>query len=283
MDAVSSRIRSNGGMDLGPLPLAAWIEGERPLCSLWGAQLASAIWLVDKVASVGLCGRACAHMPEALASIPSTWKNKQTNNPLGSTYSHAPGRAMPFLRKWRYEFSHSLTPVKLKMGLLTLFLDFMDDIMVRDFNPHTWGQRQKDHEFKAIFSYIGGESGEQQLCADFPELDLSQLDTSDFDSAACFGELQWCPETSETEPSQYSPDDAELFQIDSENEALLAALTKTLDDIPEDDVGLAAFPGLDEGDTPSCVPASPDPLSAPPSPALERLLSPVSEVDELSL
>lgn len=73
------------------------------------------------------------------------------------------------------------------------------------------------------------------------------------------------------------------IQIDSENEALLAALTKTLDDIPEDDVGLAAFPGLDEGDTSSCTPASPAPLSAPPSPALERLLSPVSEVDELSL
>lgn len=73
------------------------------------------------------------------------------------------------------------------------------------------------------------------------------------------------------------------IQIDSENEALLAALTKTLDDIPEDDVGLAAFPGLDEGDTPSCDPASPAPLSAPPSPALERLLSPVSEVDELSM
>lgn len=64
----------------------------------------------------------------------------------------------------------------------------------------------------------------------------------------------------------------------------MAALTKTLDDIPEDDVGLAAFPGLDEGDTPSCVSASPAPLSEPPSPALERLLSPVSEVDdELSL
>lgn len=56
-------------------------------------------------------------------------------------------------------------------------------------------------------------SGEEQLCADFPELDLSQLDTSDFDSAACFGELQWCPESSETEPSQYSPEDSELLQV----------------------------------------------------------------------
>lgn len=59
----------------------------------------------------------------------------------------------------------------------------------------------------------GGESGEEQLCADLPELDLSQLDTGDFDSATCFGELQWCPETSETEPIQYSPDDSELFQV----------------------------------------------------------------------
>lgn len=56
-------------------------------------------------------------------------------------------------------------------------------------------------------------SEEEQLCADFPELDLSQLDVSDFDSAACFGELQWCPESSDTEPSQYSPDDQELFQV----------------------------------------------------------------------
>ncbi|ELW64318.1 Peroxisome proliferator-activated receptor gamma coactivator 1-beta [Tupaia chinensis] len=126
-------------------------------------------------------------------------------------------------------------------------------------------------------------SGEEQLCADFPELDLSQLDASDFDSATCFGELQWCPENSETEPSQYSPDDSEFFQIDSENEALLAALTKTLDDIPEDDVGLAVFPALDGGDTPSCASASPAPLSAPPSPAPERPPASSPEVDELSL
>uniref|UniRef100_F7E225 PPARG coactivator 1 beta n=1 Tax=Equus caballus TaxID=9796 RepID=F7E225_HORSE len=130
--------------------------------------------------------------------------------------------------------------------------------------------------------YLGGASGEEQLCADFPELDLSQLDASDFDSATCFEELQWCPENPETEPIQYSPEDSELFQIiDSENEALLAALTKTLDDIPEDDVGLAAFPALDGGDAPSC--ASPAPLSAPPSPSLEKPPAPAPEVDELSL
>ncbi|XP_066200180.1 peroxisome proliferator-activated receptor gamma coactivator 1-beta isoform X1 [Saccopteryx leptura] len=148
-----------------------------------------------------------------------------------------------------------------------------------------------DEELSSFFlNYLadtqGGGSGEEQLCADFPELDLSQLDASDFDSSTCFGELQWCPESSDTEPSQYSPDDSELFQIiDSENEALLAALTKTLDDIPEDDMGLAAFPALDGGDVPSCTSVSPAPSSAPPSPSLESPLTPVPapEVDELSL
>ncbi|XP_063499279.1 peroxisome proliferator-activated receptor gamma coactivator 1-beta isoform X8 [Symphalangus syndactylus] len=145
-----------------------------------------------------------------------------------------------------------------------------------------------DEELSSFFlNYLadtqGGGSGEEQLYADFPELDLSQLDASDFDSATCFGELQWCPENSETEPNQYSPDDSELFQIDSENEALLAELTKTLDDIPEDDVGLAAFPALDGGDALSCTSASPAPSSAPPSPAPEKPSAPAPEVDELSL
>uniref|UniRef100_A0A2K6P1I2 Peroxisome proliferator-activated receptor gamma coactivator 1-beta n=1 Tax=Rhinopithecus roxellana TaxID=61622 RepID=A0A2K6P1I2_RHIRO len=135
----------------------------------------------------------------------------------------------------------------------------------------------------SFLSPQGGGSGEEQLYADFPELDLSQLDASDFDSATCFGELQWCPENSETEPNQYSPDDSELFQIDSENEALLAELTKTLDDIPEDDVGLAAFPALDGGDALSCTSASPTPSSAPPSPVPEKPSAPAPEVDELSL
>ena len=69
-----------------------------------------------------------------------------------------------------------------------------------------------DHLFPFL-SPQGGDSGEEQLCADLPELDLSQLDASDFDTATCFGELQWCPENSETEPTQYSPDDSELFQV----------------------------------------------------------------------
>ncbi|XP_002744407.1 peroxisome proliferator-activated receptor gamma coactivator 1-beta isoform X2 [Callithrix jacchus] len=145
-----------------------------------------------------------------------------------------------------------------------------------------------DEELSSFFlNYLadtqGGGSGEEQLYADFPELDLSQLDASDFDSATCFGELQWCPENSETEPNQYSPDDSELFQIDSENEALLAELTKTLDDIPEDDVGLAAFSALDGGDALSCTSVSPAPSSVPPSPAPEKPMAPAPEVDELSL
>ncbi|XP_055000037.1 peroxisome proliferator-activated receptor gamma coactivator 1-beta isoform X2 [Sorex araneus] len=127
-------------------------------------------------------------------------------------------------------------------------------------------------------------SGEEQLYADFPELDLSQLDASDLDSAPGFGESQWCPENPETEPSPYSPDDLELFQIiGSENEALLAAFTKTLDDIPEDDVGLAAFPALDGGDVLSCTSSSPAPSSAPPSPSPEGPPAPGPDVDELSL
>lgn len=71
--------------------------------------------------------------------------------------------------------------------------------------------------------------------------------------------------------------------IDNENEALLAALTKTLDDMPEDVVSLAALPALDDGDTPSCASASPVPSSAPPSPSLEGPPASAPEVDELSL
>lgn len=56
-------------------------------------------------------------------------------------------------------------------------------------------------------------SGEEHLYSDFPEIDLSPLDASDFDSASCFSELQWCAEHSETESSQYSTDDSELLQV----------------------------------------------------------------------
>lgn len=56
-------------------------------------------------------------------------------------------------------------------------------------------------------------SGEEHLYSDFPEIDLSQLDANDFDSAGCFSELQWCGEHSETDSSQYSTDDSELLQV----------------------------------------------------------------------
>ena len=56
-------------------------------------------------------------------------------------------------------------------------------------------------------------SGEEHLYSSFPEIDLSQLDASDFDSAGCLSELQWCREHSETDSSQYSTDDSELFQV----------------------------------------------------------------------
>lgn len=64
-----------------------------------------------------------------------------------------------------------------------------------------------------LFSPQYEVSGEEHLYSDFPEIDLSQLDASDFDSAGCFSELQWCGEHSETDSSQYSTDDSELFQV----------------------------------------------------------------------
>ncbi|XP_068554750.1 peroxisome proliferator-activated receptor gamma coactivator 1-beta isoform X1 [Anas acuta] len=138
-----------------------------------------------------------------------------------------------------------------------------------------------------VFNYLADSqyevSGEEHLYSDFPEIDLSQLDASDLDSASCFSELQWCAEHSETESSQYSTDDSELFQIiDSENEALLAALTETLDDIQGADVGLAAFRALEEGDMLNHAYTSPAPSPKPAAPVLGGPpLAP--EVDELSL
>ncbi|XP_054834795.1 peroxisome proliferator-activated receptor gamma coactivator 1-beta [Eublepharis macularius] len=138
-----------------------------------------------------------------------------------------------------------------------------------------------------VFNYLADSqyevSGEEHLYSDFPEIDLSQLDASDFDSASCFSELQWCCERSETESSQYSTDDSELFQIiDSENEALLAALTETLDDIQGDDMGLAAFRNMDEGDMPNSGCTSPTPSPKPAAP-VSRGPPLAPEVDELSL
>uniref|UniRef100_A0A670XLW7 PPARG coactivator 1 beta n=1 Tax=Pseudonaja textilis TaxID=8673 RepID=A0A670XLW7_PSETE len=138
-----------------------------------------------------------------------------------------------------------------------------------------------------VFNYLSDSqyevSGEEHLYSDFPEIDLSPLDTNDFDSANCFSEFQWWCEHSETESSQYSTDDSELFQIiDSENEALLAALTETLDDIQEEDMGLAAFKNMDEGDMPNSGFTSPIPSPNPAAPVTRG--PPVAqEVDELSL
>ncbi|XP_067422569.1 peroxisome proliferator-activated receptor gamma coactivator 1-beta [Emydura macquarii macquarii] len=138
-----------------------------------------------------------------------------------------------------------------------------------------------------VFSYLTDSqyevSGEEHLYSDFPEIDLSPLDASDFDSASCFSELQWCAEHSETESSQYSTDDSELLQIiDSENEALLAALTETLDEIQEDDMGLAAFRTMEERDVPNhtCASPAPSPKPVAPIPGGPPL---APEVDELSL
>ncbi|NXW94061.1 PRGC2 protein, partial [Alopecoenas beccarii] len=126
-------------------------------------------------------------------------------------------------------------------------------------------------------------SGEEHLYSDFPEIDLSQLDASDLDSAGYFSELQWCGEHSETDSSQYSTDDSELFQIiDSENEALLAALTETLDDIQGDDTGLAAFRTMEEGDTLNHAYTSPAPSPKPTAPVTGGP-PPAPEFDELSL
>ncbi|XP_015275336.1 PREDICTED: peroxisome proliferator-activated receptor gamma coactivator 1-beta [Gekko japonicus] len=70
--------------------------------------------------------------------------------------------------------------------------------------------------------------------------------------------------------------------IDSENEALLAALTETLDDIQGDDMGLAAFRNMDEGDMPNSGCTSPTPSPKPAAP-VSRGPPLAPEVDELSL
>ncbi|KAK1904920.1 Peroxisome proliferator-activated receptor gamma coactivator 1-beta, partial [Dissostichus eleginoides] len=94
--------------------------------------------------------------------------------------------------------------------------------------------------------------GEEEVCSDrldndFPDIDLSQLDTSDFDSVNCLSELQWCnDQPSDRSPASinYSTTD-ELFE--QENAALLAALTDSLDGMVDAEVGgLSVFPVLGE-------------------------------------
>lgn len=62
--------------------------------------------------------------------------------------------------------------------------------------------------------------GEEEVCSDrldsdFPDIDLSQLDTSDFDSVNCLSELQWCnDQQADASPASihYSTTD-ELFEV----------------------------------------------------------------------
>ncbi|XP_078087218.1 peroxisome proliferator-activated receptor gamma coactivator 1-alpha isoform X3 [Mustelus asterias] len=97
-------------------------------------------------------------------------------------------------------------------------------------------------------SQFGSVAGEDRLYSDFPEIDLSQLDVNDLDSVSCLSELRWDNDQTEISSSQYSTDDSELFEIiEEENEALLAALTETLDDIQVDDVSLSTFKELADG------------------------------------
>nr|XP_046261287.1 peroxisome proliferator-activated receptor gamma coactivator 1-beta isoform X2 [Scatophagus argus] len=109
-----------------------------------------------------------------------------------------------------------------------------------------------------VFSYLtensGSQYGEEEVCSDrldtdFPDIDLSQLDASDFDSVNCLSELQWCsdqPADASPASIHYSTAD-ELFEIEEENAALLAALTDSLDGIVDAEVGgLSVFPVLGE-------------------------------------
>nr|XP_020449671.1 peroxisome proliferator-activated receptor gamma coactivator 1-beta [Monopterus albus] len=109
-----------------------------------------------------------------------------------------------------------------------------------------------------VFSYLTENScsqyGEEEVSSDrldtdFADIDLSQLDTSDFDSVSCLSELQWCND----HPADGSPASIrcstadELFEIEEENAALLAALTDSLDGMVDAEVGgLSVFPTLGE-------------------------------------
>ncbi|XP_075904124.1 peroxisome proliferator-activated receptor gamma coactivator 1-beta [Nelusetta ayraudi] len=109
-----------------------------------------------------------------------------------------------------------------------------------------------------VFNYLtensGSQYGEEEVCSDrldtdFSDIDLSQLDTSDFDSVNCLSELQWCndqPVDASPASIHYSTAD-ELFEIEEENAALLAALTDSLDGMVDAEVGgLSVFPTLGE-------------------------------------
>ncbi|KAG7272908.1 hypothetical protein CRUP_002360, partial [Coryphaenoides rupestris] len=112
-----------------------------------------------------------------------------------------------------------------------------------------------------VFNYLtensDGQYGEEEVCSDrldsdFPDIDLSQLDASDFDSVNCLSELHWCnDQAAGASPNsvRYSTAD-ELFKIEEENAALLAALTDSLDVMVDAEVGrLSVFPALGDGPT----------------------------------
>ncbi|KAG5852265.1 hypothetical protein ANANG_G00060570 [Anguilla anguilla] len=82
------------------------------------------------------------------------------------------------------------------------------------------------------------EVSSDHLDTDFPDIDLSQLYASDFDSVNCLSELPWCNDQSDASPAsiQYSTGDPEFLEIEEEeNAALLAALTDSLDEMVEDE------------------------------------------------
>ncbi|XP_029113022.1 peroxisome proliferator-activated receptor gamma coactivator 1-beta isoform X2 [Scleropages formosus] len=118
--------------------------------------------------------------------------------------------------------------------------------------------QESSHDFLTTDMLIPAEWYEEEeevssdrLDVDFPDIDLSQLDASDFDSVNCLSELHWCNDQSDSSPAsiQYSTGDPELFEIEEENAALLAALTDSLDEMVEDEVGggLCGFPSLGGG------------------------------------
>ncbi|KAF3838889.1 hypothetical protein F7725_010657 [Dissostichus mawsoni] len=92
-----------------------------------------------------------------------------------------------------------------------------------------------------VFSYLtetsGSQYGEEEVCSDrldndFPDIDLSQLDTSDFDSVNCLSELQWCND----QPSDRSPASINYSTTD-----------ELLDGMVDAEVGgLSVFPVLGE-------------------------------------
>ncbi|XP_029695817.1 peroxisome proliferator-activated receptor gamma coactivator 1-alpha isoform X2 [Takifugu rubripes] len=117
---------------------------------------------------------------------------------------------------------------------------------------------------------------DQPLCPDLPELDLSELDVSDLDADSFLGGLKWYSDQSEIISAQYG-NEANLFEIDEENEAnLLAVLTETLDSIPVDEDGLPSFEALADGDVTNAsdrsCPSSPDGSPRTPEPEEPSLL-----------